>query len=362
MRLQQIFEAQDSSKLLPFRKNLRDAFHDTVFMYRGFEHRDDRRMKQATFGSTVVYFAEPSVRRSKTGVNTLMYLAKQWKDVPPRDNSVFASFKAKHAEQFGDLALVIPADSVKSYAACPHDFNSTENASVKALKDLISGIQFLIEEISDGTMQGRIDAWDNILKYANYPIFKDNPEWLHDLSEMSQMFHSTAWQHVSALCSNWEDTEDQQEEMFSSILAFVNTFLNAKVVKKYELGTYFLSSEKSKFDTLRKEMAVVAKQPGNTNTLYPKILTLRVPVDAMDLYEIVEAMQTLGLSNISWDAVKAKFTPESIGAKTATSLLGLTDAAHEKYEEVWFSGPYLLIPLDNRDPSDVLLNDILPLV
>lgn len=65
-------------------------------------------------------------RPSLTGTALLKNWTKMhpaWRDVPPRDTSIFCSTSAYATAAFGDTFLVIPADAVDNFAEMEDDFN-----------------------------------------------------------------------------------------------------------------------------------------------------------------------------------------------------------------------------------------------
>ena len=354
MKLQQIFEAQDAGLLAPYRKNLREMFHEKVFMYRGVRDLPQDKVK---FGDTSVYFMNTRKRESKSGFNTLMYLSKQWKNVPPRDESVYASFDEAHALQFGEFVLVVPADSVNQYAAIPTDFNMSDSRTVKNLV-------YAIHNMLGGPAGLAIKFFNMLLANSDSKMMQDHPDWLEDSKQIVNLLTSPQWEDVAQHRKVWTDAEDEQDEMFAVVLKFYHLYVNAKVVKKYGLDTEIDWAPKSKFSKWILAMTDAAMEPGNPKGLYAKMLTFgrNASIFGSATPDITDALGQMGIPNADWDTVKSKFTPETLNVHRATSISGLSGVAHKKYKEVWFTGPYLLIYLGDDDAADVLLNDILPLV
>ena len=89
-------------------------------MYGTYQTADGKKFSWTQFG------ARKTARVSQTGNNLFMSwvsTAPQWKNVPKRTYSTFATLSYEDAAGFGNVGLVVPFDTVDRFAAMPDDFN-----------------------------------------------------------------------------------------------------------------------------------------------------------------------------------------------------------------------------------------------
>lgn len=122
----------------PFRKNIKTVLDKKIYFLRG-----DDSVNFTKDPSGVEFDVRPArtiERVSIYGNDVLRLIASKWDGLPDRSKSYFASRSTRHAAGFGsdelDVALVIPADNIKSFAWSPSDFNESDDPVVKHLQKL----------------------------------------------------------------------------------------------------------------------------------------------------------------------------------------------------------------------------------
>lgn len=119
--------------LTRFKNNIAAFSKNKNFLYRAATGVVTKRFKDTGLKMAVIS-GRTERRESISGGNLLLSIASKWKDLPDRSLSFFASQQVEHADSFsGELCMIIPADSVKSYAYTVEDFNFDETVKSRAI-------------------------------------------------------------------------------------------------------------------------------------------------------------------------------------------------------------------------------------
>jgi hypothetical protein len=136
MKVTELLEATDQYAELVTRlktncpKNLRALVQSDLPLLRG----DSRMLGMSVTAeghkfAWAQFPARKTARVSQTGNNLFLSWvssAPQWKNVPKRAYSYFATLSYEDADNFGKVSLIVPFDTVTNYAAMPDDFNLLE--------------------------------------------------------------------------------------------------------------------------------------------------------------------------------------------------------------------------------------------
>ena len=111
-----------------FVKNAQLMLDKQIFLYRGTE--TEKKTIDLGEGFTAHISTARTIARRPKGSKAAHRISSTW-EIPPRNLSYFVTRSADHADRFGHLLLVIPADDVSQYAWMATDFNEGSAGSFK---------------------------------------------------------------------------------------------------------------------------------------------------------------------------------------------------------------------------------------
>lgn len=146
------FLLETDDDLSAFKGNAKIMLDNNILLYRG----TNSLKTSITLGNRTGFIAsERTIERVAKGNKVAANLAAKW-EIPKRALAYFATRDAAHADQFGHLLLVIPADNVSQFAWMGTDFNQAANGSFNhSLEMLDSKSRDIINYMRD------MDAEDN---------------------------------------------------------------------------------------------------------------------------------------------------------------------------------------------------------
>lgn len=128
---QYLLEAEGHD-LSGFAHNIQIMLDNKIFLYRGTNTLKTSLTMGAGSWDTFTGFiaSERTIQRTPKGSKIASKLSASW-EVPNRNLSYFVTRDPDHAARFGNLLLVIPADSVSQFAWSATDFNQGEKEEFK---------------------------------------------------------------------------------------------------------------------------------------------------------------------------------------------------------------------------------------
>lgn len=128
----------EAVQLAGFRNNIQTMLDRKNFLYRGMKQHSG--MVDAGIPDTYAYIITPREEpRTAKGSALGAAIAEDWKDLPARNKSSYATSNEAAARRFGSTYLIVPADSANyttGYGVGSEDFNFTPGVkSLHAIND-----------------------------------------------------------------------------------------------------------------------------------------------------------------------------------------------------------------------------------
>jgi len=274
-------------------------------------------------GNLISFAARPGrtgERKSQSG-NTagMIFFSERNKDLPDRRKSVFGTFDRQHAiTMFDGHALLLPFDSVKSFAYLEEDFNLFNKATITSRQRSKAIVSM------DGLLQfsRKFDDYrPHPLKTVESPLAKLKAS-VYGLIEFFAKDHAAHFKLFqggggpSSLRAALERSSGQAAaiEFIDALLSNASAF--QKLVANFE-----------------RSVGPVA-EPAD-NQLAARVLRL-----VNHITSFAKELEAEGSSSVRAHLSKL-FSAKELGVKKLNSLSEVKDYA--KADEAWFEGPYLII-------------------
>jgi len=260
-------------------------------------------------------------RESKSGNTAAMiFFSEKHKNLPDRRKSVFGTFDSDHAdEMFDNLTLLIPYDSVRSFAYMEEDFNlfgKANEASKKRSK--ASAFAFNLVQFARRFNDYKpitLSAKDRTPIKTELPVY-DFIEFLaKDYLNHFRLFQGSYLSDTLTAALQSSSNQAPAIEFIDALLSNAPT-LN-KLVTSFE-----------------RKIKPVGQPDGNR----PNGAAMRRLADHVTSF--AEELRAEGSSSVKGHLEKL-FSAEEIGVKKLSSLSEVKSYASK--DEVWFEGPYLII-------------------
>jgi len=292
-----------------FTHNLQIIIDRKLFLWRGVHLSDTKKLGTVylrdfdeninPYVSVYEFGERQQDRESVTGDNLLLNVMAKWDGFPNRKRSYFVTQSTEHVDKFGDdYGLVIPADSIRTFAYMPYDVNepaygSKGNRTQRMINDISNRFRLLIQAVRECVLDRQ-----------------------HQDDELRAFIVKTA-KDVNAESAIYDKVFNRPNgKTFDEAVRFVDTLIKAKRDWSHQ-DVYHISTHYSAFH---------------------------------------QALQEQGLNSVQ--EMLDEITPASMDASTY-SLKSIPED-NDDNSEIWFDGPYLLIKgADLRNKSANELTKIL---
>jgi hypothetical protein len=297
MKIVDLFESSENldDVLKGYKKNLSILVEKDLILWRGIQGH----LKNSDEISGELYQEfESRERQSRLGVNFNMHLINSWAashDLPDRAKSVFCSTTQSGVGTFGRPCLIIPHDSVKSFAYAPLDVNRYD--SKREMKTDVLDIFGIILELAR-----QISVTINATSTQNYKTTIRLIELIEPHGAREFLI-------------DLRDKKPLGKIGTSILIGFFDSVLNDDVLSK----------------SIKKD-----KASSHAIDVLDSILT-----------ELKLRLLKLNISSIQ--EIKKVVFPSDYGITTSNSLNGIkfsdknSKAVPAVFDELWFEGKYLLI-------------------
>lgn len=334
MKLQELFESDDSSKLSAVLKKASKAIdlaRKGHILWRGHDGERDVSKFGTEIGSidddSVVFFlvkGRQKPRISLTGNSAMMKLTTsmpEWEDLPRRDRSTFATNNSYKAANFGQIGVVLPLNTVDKFATIRNDFNlkpvPTPGGKSVALHELSYEV--------GGVLNAADDIFSKCAKFVREPTL---------FSDVAQEDHAALIETIKKF--RLADINLLGMTGGSYLLRDTDSEIKENIVN---LGNYLTAVFKA-MDESRLFKAFIGKG-GLRASL----------VDFQNYCNIHE-------KNL-YDELEEVLSPDNMGISLfRDQASAMNDMGHEKTSELWFEGDYILIVGDGTHNLGHVLIDM----
>lgn len=347
--LKESTELDDSAGELKKAKNAISAALEGAILYRGADLGSYAKQVGSLPGGYALYYAaaRSQKRDSLTGTNFFRDLVDEspaWRDVPSRSMSTFAATDSSTVAEFGDIQIILPLDSVKTFANIPHDFNMLR-FSIKGKQKLSTGN--FMTDISSLTTRSvsMLECIQFILKQPTLEklqLAKSHSLW-HELRVAAEFLKSESdFQQVKGELSNSDLLKVLKDNAASLVLNSKQATIN-----------------EAKIDAVGVVAKVAAKATENVSTLFRKFL------EALDheislIYRSEYFLNMIGdFEGSLSDTLKKELTPEKMGVTLHSSVKSALETSNS-LSEVWFEGPYFMVSRGKFKPGRSSDDEIRP--
>lgn len=269
-----------------FKNNAQLMLDKKIFLYRGTA-TEKTGIELASFTGHIAT-ARTIARRPK-GSKVAHKISANW-EIPPRSLSYFTTRSAHHADRFGYLMLVIPADDVSQYAWTATDFNEGSSDSFKK--------KFQTLEL----------AMARITRYVREMDISEGDKYEDEIFKILQKLG------IMQVELDRIDTDDPK--VVKLIDAMLDQYENFETLNdnKYGESSFFIRN------------------------IFPLLKNTR---------KLLEKMEMKSVGDVFKHATKDTFK-----IKTFSSLSDIPKMQALNADELWFNGKYLAINLDSQHTAE----------